>query len=43
MKMEEYYESIGFKCPEDTNPLDYAIDVALTSGVETEQKFLDKF
>ena len=28
--LESYYESLGFECPEDTNPLDYAIDVALT-------------
>ena len=29
-RLEDYYEELGFSCPDDVNPLDHAIDEALT-------------
>lgn len=41
--MEEYYESLGEGCPDDVNPLDHAIDVALTKGPEVDENFFNKY
>lgn len=35
-RLEDYYEELGFPCPDDVNPLDHAIDVALTQGSEVD-------
>ena len=40
-KLEEYYKNLGEPCPEDVNPLDHAIDVALTKGTDVDEKFFN--
>jgi ABC-type multidrug transport system ATPase subunit len=38
-ELEGYFEKLGMGCPDDMNPLDHAIDVVLTQGDSTDQKF----
>lgn len=38
-----YYESVGEPCPEEVNPLDHVIDVALTKGSEVDERFFAKY
>lgn len=34
--LEKYYQNLGYPCADDVNPLDHAIDVALTAGSEVD-------
>lgn len=42
-RLENYYEELGESCPDDVNPLDHAIDVALTKGSDVDEKFFHKY
>ncbi len=41
--LEDHFKGLGYECPNDMNPLDHAIDVALTGGDIVDQKFFQAF